>query len=139
MTNARIYFLSQIIQKCTMKAWSFKHSNIAKLVCILSFFSCYFISKYIITCILIIINAYINVFQMNGWINGLTVYNVHVMFEISAKTIYESNNCLKTYERLIKIWLNKGHFSRTITQLLHTGQGYVNQFQMELHKIKNVL
>ena len=30
----------------------------------------------------------INVFQMNGWINGLTVYNVHVMFEISAKTIY---------------------------------------------------
>ena len=25
---------------------------------------------------------------MNGWINGLTVYNVHVMFEISAKTIY---------------------------------------------------
>ena len=32
--------------------------------------------------------CYINVFQMNGWINGLTVYNVHVMFEISAKTIY---------------------------------------------------
>jgi hypothetical protein len=30
----------------------------------------------------------INVFQMNGWINGLTVHNVHVMFEISAKTIY---------------------------------------------------
>ena len=76
---------------------------------------------------------------MNGWINGLTVYNVHVMFEISAKTIYEINNCIKTYERFIKIWLNKGHFSRTITQLLHTGQGYVNQFQMELHKIKNVL
>ena len=25
---------------------------------------------------------------INGWINGLTVYNVHVMFEISAKTIY---------------------------------------------------
>jgi hypothetical protein len=25
--------------------------------------------------------CYINVFQMNGWINGLTVYNVHVMFE----------------------------------------------------------
>ena len=25
---------------------------------------------------------------MNGWINGLTVYNVHVMFEISARTIY---------------------------------------------------
>jgi hypothetical protein len=23
-----------------------------------------------------------------AWINGLTVYNVHVMFEISAKTIY---------------------------------------------------
>jgi hypothetical protein len=36
---------------------------------------------------------------MNGWINGLTVYNVHVMFEISAKTIYERNNCIKTYER----------------------------------------
>ena len=32
--------------------------------------------------------CYINVFQMNGWINGLTVYNVHAMFEISAKTIY---------------------------------------------------
>ena len=31
--------------------------------------------------------CYINVFQMNGWISGLTVYNVHVMFEISAKTI----------------------------------------------------
>ena len=30
--------------------------------------------------------CYINVFQMNGWINGLTVYNVPVMFEISAKT-----------------------------------------------------
>jgi hypothetical protein len=29
--------------------------------------------------------CYINVFRMNGWINGLTVYNVHVMFEISAK------------------------------------------------------
>jgi hypothetical protein len=28
------------------------------------------------------------VFQMNGWVNGLTLYNVHVMFEISAKTIY---------------------------------------------------
>ena len=42
---------------------------------------------------------------MNGWINGLTVYNVHVMFEISAKTIhvYERNNCIKTYERFIKI------------------------------------
>ena len=32
--------------------------------------------------------CYINVFQMNGWIIGLTVYKVHVMFEISAKTIY---------------------------------------------------
>ena len=41
--------------------------------------------------------CYINVFQMNGWIN------VHVMFEISAKTIYERNNCIKTYERFIKI------------------------------------
>ena len=47
--------------------------------------------------------CYINVFQMNGWINGLTVYNVHVLFEISAKTIYERNNCIKTYERFIKI------------------------------------
>ena len=47
--------------------------------------------------------CYINVFQMNGWINGLTVYNVHVMFEISAKTIYERNNCIKTYERFIGI------------------------------------
>jgi hypothetical protein len=26
--------------------------------------------------------CYINVFQMNGWINGLTVYNVHVMMGI---------------------------------------------------------
>ena len=41
---------------------------------------------------------------MNGWINGLTVYNVHVMFEISAKDyIYERNNCIKTNERFIKI------------------------------------
>ena len=32
--------------------------------------------------------CYINVFQMNGLVNGLTVYNAHVMFEISAKTIY---------------------------------------------------
>ena len=31
--------------------------------------------------------CYINVFQMNGGNNGLTMYNVHVMFEISAKTI----------------------------------------------------
>ena len=41
--------------------------------------------------------------QMNGWINGPTVYNVHVMFEISADYIYERNNCIKTYERFIKI------------------------------------
>ena len=32
--------------------------------------------------------CYVNVFQMNGCVNGLTVYIVHVMFEISAKTIY---------------------------------------------------
>jgi hypothetical protein len=30
---------------------------------------------------------YINVFQMNGWINGLTVYNVHVMFEFYSLLI----------------------------------------------------
>jgi NADH:ubiquinone oxidoreductase subunit E len=35
--------------------------------------------------------CHINVFQMSGWINRLTVYNVHVMFEISAKTIYIDN------------------------------------------------
>jgi hypothetical protein len=50
--------------------------------------------KYIRT--LVITRNSSNVFEMNGWINGLTVYNVHVMFEISAKTIYERNNCIKT-------------------------------------------
>jgi hypothetical protein len=72
-TNVRIYFLSQVIQKCIM-AWSFKHSNkysnIAKLVCNLFLFSCYFISKYIITCILIIINAILMSFR---WMAELMV------------------------------------------------------------------
>ena len=48
--------------------------------------------------------CYINVFQVNAWVIGLTVYNVHVMFEISAKTMYyERNNCIKTDESFIKI------------------------------------
>ena len=47
----------------SLKLQTFKHSNIAKLVCILFLFSCYFISKYIITCILIIINAILMSFR----------------------------------------------------------------------------
>jgi hypothetical protein len=81
----------------TLELWKLevcKFSNIAHLVCILFFFSCYFISKYIITCILIIINAILMSFR---WMA----------------------------ECFIKIWLNEGHFSRTITQLLYIGQGYV--------------
>ena len=117
MTNVRIYFLSRIIQKCIMKAWSFKYSNIANLVCILFLFSCYFISKYIITCILIIINAILMSFR---WMAGLMVLQCTCDVWNKCKDyIYERNNCIKTYERFIKIWLNKGHFSRTITQLLH--------------------
>jgi hypothetical protein len=74
-SNVRIYFWVKSY-KNAMKAWS-TLSNIAHLVCILFSFSCYCISKYIITCILIIIDAILMskiVFHINSWVNGPTVY-----------------------------------------------------------------
>jgi hypothetical protein len=50
---------------------------------------------------------------MKGWINGLTVYNVHVLFEISAQTIYDSwflSDIALCNLPINGLWLNNSKF-----------------------------